>query len=104
VVFTIEILSFTGNSFLLNCPYILFHTFRKINYLTIKETEMETLLIISHEVKNFDTWKTAFEAGEPMRTQAGVKVKGVYRSSEKADMEKAGVISTPEIKILASVN
>jgi len=91
---------------------------------------METLLIISHEVKNFDTWKTAFEAGEPLRAEAGVKVKGVYRAADqenmvtvitqapnaevakalfsnpalKADMEKAGVISVPEIKILASVN
>lgn len=91
---------------------------------------METLLIISHEVKNFDTWKKGFEAGEPTRAQAGVKIKGIYRSSEnenmvtviseapskeaakalfanptlKAEMEKAGVISAPEVKILASVN
>jgi quinol monooxygenase YgiN len=91
---------------------------------------METLLIISHEVKNFDTWKTAFEAGEPMRAEAGVKIKGVYRSQDnenmvtvisqapsaevakalinnpalKAGMAEAGVISAPEFKILACVN
>jgi hypothetical protein len=90
---------------------------------------METLMIISHEVKNFDTWKTAFDAGETTRAQFGVTIKGVYRSPEnenwitiiseapsteaarslitnpnlKTEMESAGVISTPEIKILASV-
>lgn len=90
---------------------------------------METLLIVSHEVKNFDTWKTAFDAGETTRAQFGVTIKGVYRSPEnenwitviseapspeaakslitdptlRTSMENSGVISTPEFKILASV-
>ena len=91
---------------------------------------MENLLIISHEVKNFDTWKTAFESGETMRADAGITTKGIYLSPEKtnwvtvitqtnnpetakaflsnpelqAAMKEAGVISAPEIKFLASVN
>jgi hypothetical protein len=90
---------------------------------------METLLIISHEVKNFDTWKTAFDKGETTRAQFGVTIKGVYRSPEnenwitviseapsaeaakslitnpslRTEMESAGVISTPDVKILTNV-
>jgi len=87
-------------------------------------------LLLTHEVKNFLEWKEGFDAGEPLRQQAGVKVNGVYtsidnpnyvtiitelQSSEavngfltnpdlKASMEKAGVIGMPEAKILIKNN
>ena len=82
--------------------------------------------ILTHEVKNFSEWKKGFDAGEPMRQQAGVKTNGVYNSVDnpnhvtiiaefpsaeavkgfmsnpdlKATMEQHGVIGIPEAKIL----
>ncbi len=86
-------------------------------------------VILSHEVSNFDQWKKGFDEGEGLRAQAGVKTHGVYNSVEnpnhvtivtefpsveavhgflanpqlKADMETAGVVGAPEIKILNKV-
>lgn len=86
-------------------------------------------VILSHEVKDFSTWKKGFDSGEPLRTEAGVTTVGVYTSvtnpnhvtvttefpsyeavkgffsnpALKSDMEKAGVISEPEVKILNKV-
>jgi quinol monooxygenase YgiN len=83
-------------------------------------------VILTHEVQNFDKWKTLFDDGEGMRSGAGIKTSGVYRSVEnpnqvvimtefpsadavsgflanpelKAAMEKGGVIGKPDIKIL----
>jgi hypothetical protein len=77
--------------------------------------------IIQHEVKNFAEWKKIFDADEPNRAKAGVKVVGLYRSlknpndvtmifeapdagiydkmmsdpKRQEDMKKAGVISAP---------
>ena len=87
---------------------------------------MATTIINSHKVENFAKWKQGFEAGETMHAQAGITIKGVYQSVDdenhitvisevpnadvarailsgpgmKASMEKGGVISAPEIKIL----
>ncbi|HKJ41519.1 MAG TPA: hypothetical protein VKA27_05460 [Sunxiuqinia sp.] len=83
-------------------------------------------VILTHEVKDFATWKKVYEAGEPLRAKSGIKMTGVYTSVDnpkqvtltgecasvdvmnsfmsqpelKADMEKAGVISAPEMKVL----
>ena len=85
--------------------------------------------ILSHEVKNLSEWKKGFDAGEPLRQRAGIKVNGVYSSVDnsnhitiiveshseeavhgfltnpklKAAMQAAGVISEPETKILRKV-
>ena len=87
---------------------------------------MATTIINSHKVENFAKWKQGFDAGEAMRAQAGIKIKGVYQSVDdensitiisevpnpdvakailsapgmKEAMERSGVISSPEIKIL----
>ncbi len=87
---------------------------------------MATTIINSFKVENFAKWKQGFEAGEAMRAQAGIKIKGVYQSVDSVNsitvisevpnpevakailsvpamkdaMEKSGVISIPEIKIL----
>lgn len=87
---------------------------------------MATTIINSQKVENFAKWKIGFETGEAMRAQAGIKIIGVYQSVDdenavtvisevpnldiakailsdpamKEAMEKSGVISTPEIKIL----
>lgn len=84
-------------------------------------------VILSHEVSDFAQWKKGFDEGETMRAAAGVQTHGVYNSVEnpnhvtvitefpsveavhgflanpqlKADMESAGVIGAPEIKILS---
>lgn len=86
-------------------------------------------VILSHEVSNYSDWKKGFEEGESFRQQAGVKTNGVYNSVDnpnlvtviaefpskeavhgfinnpnlKADMEKAGVVGMPEVKILSKL-
>ena len=86
-------------------------------------------IIITHEVKDFATWKIGYDADAPNRTAAGLKVLGLYRSIDnpnvvtlsmeapnadvakgfsanpnlKAAMEKAGVISAPDFKFLSKV-
>jgi hypothetical protein len=87
---------------------------------------MATTIINSQKVENFAKWKQGFEAGKAMREKAGITIKGVYQSVDdensitiisevpnpdmamaimsapamKEAMEKSGVISAPEIKIL----
>lgn len=86
-------------------------------------------IILTHEVKNFSEWKKGFDAGEPLRKQAGLKINGVYTSVDnpnhvtvitespsveaangfltnpdlKAAMEQAGVIGVPEAHILNKI-
>ena len=85
--------------------------------------------ILTHEVKDFTTWKKGFDDDATNRSSMGVKVTGVYQSAEKpnvvtvitevpsmeaikgflanpdlkAIMEKAGVIGAPEVHILNKV-
>jgi hypothetical protein len=47
---------------------------------------MATTIIASHQVENFDTWKTTFEEGADMRTQAGVVIQGVYQTENDPNM------------------
>jgi hypothetical protein len=87
---------------------------------------MATTIINSHKVENFAKWKQGFEAGAGMREHAGINVKGIYQSVDdenfitvisevpnvdvakailsnqgmKEAMEKSGVTSASEIKIL----
>lgn len=91
---------------------------------------MATTIINSHKVENFAKWKQGFDEGADMRKQLGINIKGVFQSVEdenyitiisempspeiakavlsspelKAAGQKAGVISTPEIKFLNQVN
>jgi hypothetical protein len=86
-------------------------------------------VILTHEVRDFAEWKKGFDAGEPMRAQAGVKTTGMYTALDnpnkvtvttefpsaeavqgflanpqlKADMEQAGVVGAPELHILNKV-
>lgn len=83
-------------------------------------------MIMTHEVKDFAAWKKGFDAGKGVRSNAGVTIEDVYHSIDdpnlvtvigeapsalvanaflksdelKRAMEKAGVISNPEVKIL----
>ena len=87
---------------------------------------MKTILIVTHEVKDFTAWQEVYFAGTGMRDEAGLNVLGVYRNisneniitviSEvpsqevarafidnpemKAVWQKIGIIGTPEINIL----
>ena len=86
-------------------------------------------VILSHDVKDFSSWKTLFEEGESLRAQAGIKVSGVYTAADnpnratvitefpslevvtafmgnpelKSAMEKGGVIGTPTVQVLNKV-
>lgn len=87
---------------------------------------MKVSIIMTHEVKDFAAWKKGFDAGKNVRTSAGVTIEDVYQSVKnpnlvtvigeapsakvakgflesdvlKSAMEKAGVLSSPEVKIL----
>lgn len=84
-------------------------------------------MVISHEVKDYATWRKGFDADKPNRDKGGINIIGVYSSVDnpnmvtvigeapsaeaakgmtsspelKAAMERAGVISKPEFKILS---
>lgn len=84
-------------------------------------------VIISHEVKNYSNWRIVFDEDEVNRSKAGFKSTGVYQSVDnpnkitiigeapsveaingfmtnpalKAAMEKGGVLSMPDVKILS---
>ncbi len=86
-------------------------------------------VIMQHEVEDFTKWKRVFEADEPKRAKAGVKLLGLYTSVKnpndvtmifeapgvevleaytsnpnvQEDMKKAGVISVPVSSILNKV-
>ena len=86
-------------------------------------------VIIQHEVREFTEWKKFFDADEPGRTKAGVKLKGLYTSVKNPNdvtmvftapdaevfgtmmsdperqktLKKAGVISAPVASILNEV-
>jgi hypothetical protein len=81
---------------------------------------------VTHEVKSYSDWKKAFDKDKPNREKAGVMVRSIYTAADnfnmvtvlcevpsletakafmnnpelKATMEKAGVISAPEVKIM----
>lgn len=83
-------------------------------------------VILSHQVNNFSNWKKGYDAGEPLRQEAGMKTIGIYNSVEnpnqvtviadfpnkeavtgfinnpalKNAMQQAGVVGTPDVKIL----
>lgn len=85
----------------------------------------ETVALVSHEVKDFDAWKKGFDGDKANRKKAGLKDLFVVRDAEKPNlvhlgfsaasadkikafmdnpklkeiMDKAGVISKPEVKM-----
>ncbi len=84
---------------------------------------------ITHEVRDFAEWKKRFDADEPNRANAGVKLVSLYTAIEnsnlvtaifdapsadvvngmlsspelKETMKNAGVISAPDVKIMNRV-
>jgi hypothetical protein len=87
-------------------------------------------LHVTHEVKNYADWKVGFDSDETNRAAIGVKITGVYTAHDnenlvtitsevpsveaaqgfinnpmmKETMEKAGVISAPQISIVMIQN
>jgi quinol monooxygenase YgiN len=85
-------------------------------------------VIITHEVKEYSAWRKGYDADEPNRKQAGFKVSGVYADVSnpnmvtiigefpnaaavdafmanpklKEAMDKAGVVSKPDVKVLTA--
>ncbi|HKC69739.1 MAG TPA: hypothetical protein VKG26_15985 [Bacteroidia bacterium] len=92
-------------------------------------TEKGVTIINTIEVKDFASFKKGFDAGEPVRQKGGIKFINMYQSVDNANMitiveeaasaeaakafftdpkakeamEKAGVTSKPELKILNKV-
>lgn len=88
-----------------------------------------TTVIITHEVKDFSDWKKVYDADEVNRSNAGMKVTGLYQSVDnlnmvtvvgvapsleavnqfmskpelKTAMEKGGVLGIPDVKVLQNV-
>lgn len=86
-------------------------------------------VILSHEVKNYSTWRKVYDEDEINRTRAGLIMTGVYQSIEnpnmitligespnveafqnfisnpdlKVAMEQGGVIGIPEVRIMREV-
>jgi len=86
-------------------------------------------VIVQHEVKDFATWKKAFDADKPNLKKAGIKLKGLYTSFKNPNhvtmifkapdaalfdkimsdperqkaIENAGVIGGPKVSILNKV-
>lgn len=86
----------------------------------------KVVAIVTHEVKEYTTWRKGFDADETNRKDAGFKVLGVYADVKdpnkvtvigefpnaaaaeafttspklKETMEKAGVVGKPDIKVL----
>ena len=98
--------------------------------VAFKSNETKSVTIINTvEVKDFANFKKGFDAGAPVRDKAGIKVIGLFQSVDnpnmvtvveeaastesakaffsdpkaKEAMEKSGVISKPELKILNKV-
>jgi hypothetical protein len=103
-----------------------------VSFLTIafrNAGDKKVFLQVTHEVKNYAEWKKGFDADKVNRDKAGIKTIGVYASVDnanlvtilteapsaevakgflnnpelKAAMEKLGVISAPEVKILTKM-
>jgi len=84
-------------------------------------------VIVSHEIKSYPEWRKVFDADEVNRSKAGFKSTGVFHSVDnpnlitiigeapsvqaiqgfmsnpalKEAMEKGGVISVPDVKLLS---
>lgn len=44
------------------------------------------IVMVQHEVKDFAAWKVIFDADEPNRAKAGVKLAGIYTTIENPMM------------------
>ncbi len=63
-------------------------------------------LLIRHKVKDFETWKTGYDAHQPKRTEAGLTEKFVLRGADDAnevvllfearDLNRAKVFATSQ--------
>jgi quinol monooxygenase YgiN len=86
-------------------------------------------VVISHEIKDYSSWRKVFDADEGNRSKAGFRGTGVFHSVDnpnkitiigeapsveaingfmsnpelKAAMEKGGVIGMPEVKVLDKI-
>ena len=85
--------------------------------------------ILSHEVQDYATWRTQFDAHAPKREQHGIQIDGVYAALDnpnhitvmarlaspdalqsfmgdpevQATMQQAGVIGRPQVQMLQAV-
>jgi hypothetical protein len=57
-----------------------------LNFYKLKTLRKMVTVIGTHEVKDAKSWKTAFDADDSNRTNAGVKVHGVFASIENPNM------------------
>jgi hypothetical protein len=91
-----------------------------------QEAGSKVMVIVTHEVKDYATWRKGYDADEGNRQKAGFQVTGVYTDVKNANlvsvvgafpnaaaaeafianpklkdvMQKAGVIGKPDVKVL----
>lgn len=91
-----------------------------------KGASKKVYMQVTHEVKDYATWRKGFEADKANREKAGIHLAAIYTAADnynmvtvvcevpnvnvaqsfinapelKTAMEKAGVISKPEVKIV----
>jgi hypothetical protein len=62
-----------------------------MSYYDIKWRSMETStkqfrVMVSHEVKDYDAWKKAFDADEPRRTESGLELRAISTNADNPKM------------------
>jgi quinol monooxygenase YgiN len=88
----------------------------------------KVMVVITHEVKEYDSWRKVYDTDEPNRKKAGFKVSGVFADVNnpnmitivgefpsaaavdafmaspklKEAMENAGVVGKPDVKVLTA--
>jgi hypothetical protein len=62
-----------------------------------KETPMITV-ILTHNVQDFDTWKEAFEAGQPLRSKHGIGIVSLHRGlQDRNQVTIVSEIASPQV-------
>ena len=59
-------------------------------------------VIVQHEVKDFSTWKKAFDADKPNLKKAGVKLKGLYTSFNKPN-DVTMIFKAPSVELFDKI-
>lgn len=69
--------------------------------LPIAQAKADVLLLVTHEVKDFDAWKKVYDADKVNRDKAGFKELFVSRETEKPSVVHLGFQSASAEKVKA---
>ena len=63
---------------------------------------MATTLMVNIKVEDFAKWKAAYDSAEQMRTNMGIKIKGIYQSAENEN-EVMLISEYPSIEVAQKI-